>query len=206
MEPRFQRRKADRPAEIVAAALSAFAENGYAATRVDDVAQRAGVSKGLLYLYFDTKEALFKAVIKSFVVPHLETLKAGFDASGDGAEAFLRGPFLRLVKSLPESPARVLVRLMVAEGPRFPDLTAFYHGQVIRPGLSLLRSIIQRGVDAGEFRKTALLDYPQLLVTPVVFSMLWGLIFDRHEKLDKGRLIEAHVELVIRDLKAEEPQ
>ena len=89
-EPRVQRRKEDRPAEITAAALAAFAENGYAATRVDDVAKRAGVSKGLLYLYFKTKEELFKAVIRSFISPRIDALISNVEETELSAEEFLR--------------------------------------------------------------------------------------------------------------------
>ena len=117
-EPRFQRRKEDRPAEITQAALAAFAEKGYAATRVDEVAKRAGVSKGLLYLYFKTKEDLFKAVIRSFLSPRIDALISNIEETELSAEEFLRGPFLAFARSLPKSPAKILVRLMIAEGPK----------------------------------------------------------------------------------------
>ena len=113
-QPRFRRRKEERPQEIAEAALAAFAEKGYAATRVDDVAKRAGVSKGLLYLYFKTKEELFKAVVRSFVVPRIDALVAIMDSSEMSSEEFLRGPFLEFVKTLPGSPVSVLIRLMIA--------------------------------------------------------------------------------------------
>ena len=90
-QPRYQRRKQDRPQEITNAALAAFAEKGYAATRVDDVAKRAGVSKGLLYLYFKTKEELFKSVIRSLVIPRIDKLTKIVDASEMSSEEFLRG-------------------------------------------------------------------------------------------------------------------
>jgi AcrR family transcriptional regulator len=109
-EPRFRRRKEDRPQEITEAALAAFAEKGYAATRVDDVARRAGVSKGLLYLYFKTKEDLFKAVIRSFVVPKIDELTAIIDSSELTSEEFLRGPFLDdLGRAEASGPAAVLL-------------------------------------------------------------------------------------------------
>ena len=113
-EPRFRRRKEDRPQEITEAALTAFAEKGYAATRVDDVAKRAGVSKGLLYLYFKTKEDLFKAVIRSFVVPKIDDLTAIIDASELSSEEFLRGPFLDFAKTLPGSPISRLAYSTIA--------------------------------------------------------------------------------------------
>ena len=195
--PRFQRRKADRPAEITAAAMSAFAENGYDATRVDDVARRAGVSKGLLYRYFETKEDLFKAVIRGFVSPQVANLVAAADATDLSVEAFLRGPFLEKIQQVPRSPLRILLRLMVSEGPKHPDLTAFYWQQVISPALAAMRGLLEKGVRSGEFRRTQLLQNPELLVAPVVFSTLWSIVFERHHKLDTDALLHAHIDLVL---------
>jgi AcrR family transcriptional regulator len=201
-KPRFQRRKEDRPAELTNAALVEFSRNGYAGTRVDDVAKRAGVSKGLLYLYFKTKEDLFKAVVRSFVVPKITELSALVAQPGVGAEEFLRGPFLAFIKSLPESRARVVVRLMIAEGHKYPDLTRFYWENVVSKGLGALRKVVERGVANGEFRKTALLDFPHLFVAPVVFSLLWRILFAREQALDTGRLLETHVEILLHYLGA----
>ncbi len=200
-EPRFQRRKEDRPAEITQAALAAFAEKGYAATRVDEVAKRAGVSKGLLYLYFKTKEDLFKAVIRSFLSPRIDALISNIEETELSAEEFLRGPFLAFARSLPKSPAKILVRLMIAEGPKHPDLIAWYWDNVVSRALAALRSLIERGVDNGEFRESALNEFPQLLVTPVLFSVVWMNIFQPHSSLDTDRFIEAHVEMVLDSIK-----
>ena len=199
--PRFQRRKEDRPAEITEAALAAFAEKGYAATRVDEVAKRAGVSKGLLYLYFKTKEDLFKAVIRSFLSPRIDALISNIEETDLSAEEFLRGPFLAFARSLPKSPAKILVRLMIAEGPKHPDLIAWYWDNVVSRALAALRSLIDRGVDNGEFRESALNEFPQLLVTPVLFSVVWLNIFQPHSSLDTDRFIEAHVEMVLDSIK-----
>ncbi|MCH8336445.1 MAG: TetR/AcrR family transcriptional regulator [Proteobacteria bacterium] len=201
-EPRFQRRKEDRPAEITQAALAAFAENGYAATRVDEVAKRAGVSKGLLYLYFKTKEDLFKAVIRSFLSPRIDALISNIEETELSAEEFVRGPFLEFATSLPKSPAKILVRLMIAEGPKHPDLIAWYWDNVVSRALDALRTLIKRGVDNGEFRKSALDEFPQLLITPIFFSMVWTLLFQPHTDLDTDRFIEAHVEMVLDSVKA----
>jgi AcrR family transcriptional regulator len=202
-EPRFQRRKEDRPAEITAAALAAFAENGYAATRVDDVAKRAGVSKGLLYLYFKTKEELFKAVIRSFISPRIDALISNVEETELSAEEFLRGPFLEFACSIPKSPARILLKLMVAEGPKHPDLIAWYWEHVVSRGITALRMLIQRGVKNGEFRASALDEYPQLLVTPIFFSLLWTLLFQPHSDLDTDKFIGAHVDMVLTSIKAD---
>ena len=200
-EPRFQRRKEDRPAEITQAALAAFAEKGYAATRVDEVAKRAGVSKGLLYLYFKTKEDLFKAVIRSFLSPRIDALISNIEETELSAEEFLRGPFLAFARSLPKSPAKILVRLMIAEGPKHPDLIAWYWDNVVSRALAALHRLIERGVDNGEFRESALNEFPQLLVTPVLFSVVWLNIFQPHSSLDTDRFIEAHVEMVLDSIK-----
>jgi len=202
-EPRFQRRKEDRPDEITQAALAAFAENGYSATRVDEVAKRAGVSKGLLYLYFKTKEDLFKAVIRSFLSPRIEALIGNIEETELSAAEFIRGPFLTFAKALPRSPAKILLRLMIAEGPKHPDLTAWYWDNVVSKAHNALRRLIKRGVDSGEFRKSALDEFPQLLVAPVMFSVIWTIVFNAHTKLDTDRFIEAHVEMLLGSIKAE---
>jgi AcrR family transcriptional regulator len=201
-EPRFQRRKEDRPAEITEAALAAFAEKGYAATRVDEVARRAGVSKGLLYLYFKTKEDLFKAVIRSFLSPRIDALISNIEQTDLSATEFIRGPFLTFAKSLPASPARILVRLMIAEGPKHPDLVEWYWENVVSRALKALRTLIERGVDSGEFRESALNEFPQLLVTPVFFSMIFTIVFRKQMNLDTDRFIEAHMEMVLESIKA----
>ena len=202
-EPRFQRRKEDRPAEITQAALAAFAEKGYAATKVDEVAKRAGVSKGLLYLYFKTKEDLFKAVIRSFLSPRIDALISNIEETDLSAEEFLRGPFLAFAKSLPKSPAKILVRLMIAEGPKHPDLVEWYWDNVVSRALAALRTLIERGVDNGEFRESAVNEFPQLLVTPVFFSMIFTIVFKQQMNLDTDRFIEAHLEMVLDSIKVQ---
>ncbi len=201
-EPRFRRRKEDRPEEITAAALEAFAERGYAATRVDDVAKRAGVSKGLLYLYFKTKEDLFKAVIRSFVVPRIDALRAIIDSSELSSEEFLRGPFLDFAKALPGSPIGILVRLMISEGPKHPDLLQFYWDNVISRGLGAINELLERGVASGEFRRSVVNDFPHLFAMPVLFSVIFRLLFEK-QCPDTDKLIEAQVGVLIAHMKGE---
>ena len=198
--PRFQRRKEDRPAEITDAALATFAEKGYAQTRVSDVAKRAGVSKGLLYLYFKTKEELFKAVIRSFVSPRFEALIESMDQT-ESAEAFLRGPFLRFAKMLPRSPARILIRLMIAEGPKHPDLVSWYWQTIVSKAIPALGRLIQRGVDNGEFKPSAIQQFPHLLVAPVFFSTVFQMVFQDQAELDSDAMMDAHIETVLSAIK-----
>jgi AcrR family transcriptional regulator len=200
-QPRYQRRKEDRPQEITDAAFAAFAENGYAATRVEEVAKRAGVSKGLLYLYFKTKEELFKAVVRSVVMPRVDALEAELDSSDMTAEAFIRGPVLNFMKQVPGSPVSVVIRLMIAEAPKHPDLVEFYWENVASRGLGALQRMIGRGVENGEFRSSAVDELPQLLLAPVMMSVVWGLVF-ANRSLDTDRLIETNIDMIIAYIKA----
>jgi len=201
-EPRFRRRKEDRPQEITEAALAAFAEKGYAATRVDEVAKRAGVSKGLLYLYFKTKEDLFKAVIRSFVVPRIDALTAIVDSSEMSAEEFLRGPFFEFVKTLPGSPISILIRLMIAEGPKHPDLLQFYWDNVVSRGLAAITAVLERGVQRGEFHRSVVNDLPHLFAMPVLFSVVFRSLFEK-QCPDTDKLIGAQLDLLIAHMKGD---
>jgi AcrR family transcriptional regulator len=199
--PRFQRRKEDRPQEITEAAFAAFAEKGFTATRVEEVAQRAGVSKGLLYLYFKTKEELFKAVIRSVVAPRVHELTRALDSSDLSAEAFIRGPLLTFMKRLPGSPASVVIRLMISEAPKHPDLVDYYWDNVASRGLAALRRLLDRGVMNGEFRDSAVNELPQIFVAPVMMSIVWGTVF-AERSLDADKLIETQVDMILAYIRA----
>jgi AcrR family transcriptional regulator len=200
-QPRYQRRKEERPQEITEAAFQAFAEKGYAATRVEEVAQRAGVSKGLLYLYFKTKEELFKAVIKSVVIRRVDALVAALEKTELSSEDFLRGPLLEFMKSVPGSPVAVVIRLMVSEGHRHPDLVDYYWENVVSKGLAAISRFIDRGVQRGEFRATAVSELPQLLLAPVMLAVIWRILFARRD-LDTDKLIATHIDMILAYIKA----
>jgi len=200
--PRRRRRKDARPDEILAAALEAFATSGYAATRLDDVARRAGVAKGTIYLYYAGKEQLFQAVVRRAVVPQLDHIERQAFAYPGPVEAFLRGPFLGLQHHLLQSDLRRLVRVMLTEGPLFPELTEFYYREVIARGLGVLRALIARGVERGEFRPTALAELPQPLIASAVLALLWESLFGHLHPLDTERLLETHVSLLLDGLRA----
>ena len=198
---RYQRRKEDRPTEITAAAFAEFAENGYAATRVEQVARRAGISKGLMYLYFKTKEDLFKAVIKSVVVPRVDALVAVVDSTDTPAEDFIRGPMAEFMKNIPGSPVAVVIRLLLSEGPRHPDLVQFYYDNVVSKGLGAIRRIVERGIERGEFRRDALAEFPHLFIAPVMLATIWRMLFSA-QPLDSDRLIDTHLDMLIRRLQS----
>ncbi len=196
-----KRRKEQRPEEILNAALEEFIAKGYAGTRLDDVARRAGISKGLVYVYFNTKEDLFKAVIRTFLVPHVEMLRGEIEGSQLSSEALLRGPVLGLMKKIVNSRVHELVRLLIAEGQRHPDLTAFYYEEVVSRGMSVIRTIIDRGIARGEFRETPLREFPQLVIAPMLMAMIWKLLMERHQPLDAERVLETHIELLLQFLR-----
>ncbi len=200
-EPRYRRRKEDRPQEITAAAFEAFAEKGFARTRVDDVAKRAGVSKGLLYLYFKTKEELFKAVVKSVVIRRVDRLIENVASTELSSEDFIRGPLLSFLKQIPGSPVAVVVRLLISEGPRHPDLVNYYYENVVAKGLAAISGFVKRGVTQGEFRKSAVSDLPHLMLAPVMLSIVWGIIFNDRQ-LDTDTLIETQIDMILAHIKA----
>ena len=200
-EPRFQRRKEDRPQEITAAAFEVFAEKGYSGARVEEVAKRAGVSKGLLYLYFETKEELFKAVVKHVVVSCVDALLDALDTSELSSEEFIRGPLLEFMKQVPGSPIAVVIKLLMMEGQRHPDLVDFYWDNVVSRGLTAISAFIRRGVERGEFRETAVTDMPQVVLAPMMLSMIWRLLFTKRE-LDTDKLMETQIDMLIAWIRA----
>ena len=201
-QPKYQRRKEDRPQEIADAAFAEFAQKGYSATRIKDVARRAGVSKGLTYLYYKTKEDLFKAVVKNVVVRRVDALLDVVETTELSSEEFLRGPLLEFMKRVPGSPIAIVIRLLIAEGPRHPDLVDYYYDNVVARGLDAICSFVERGVERGEFRVEARALQPQLFLAPMMLSMIWRLVFtDR--PLDTDRLMENQVELLLNQLKAQ---
>lgn len=200
-EPRYRRRKEDRPQEITEAAFEAFAEKGFAATRVEEVAKRAGVSKGLLYLYFRTKEELLKAVIKSVVIRRVERLIATLATTEMSSAEFIRGPMADFMKQIPGSRVAVVLRLLLAEGPRHPDLLEFYWRNVVSRALQAIRELVERGIERGEFRDVAIAGTPQLFVAPVITATIWRLLFDS-QPLDTDRLVDLQIELLLGELEA----
>ena len=200
-KPSYQRRKEDRPQEITEAAFSVFAEKGYAAARVDEVAQRAGVSKGLTYLYFKTKEELFKAVVKSVVVRRVDALIEAVETTEMSSEEFIRGPLADFMKGIPGSPVAIVIKLLISEGQRHPDLVDYYWDHVVSKGLEAITLFVRRGVERGEFRETAVSDLPQLVLAPMMLSISWRLLFTKRD-LDTDKLINTQIDMLLTYIKA----
>jgi len=197
-----RRDKEVRPQEIVAAAFEEFAEKGFAETRLEDVAARAKVSKGLPYLYFKTKVELFKAVIRSVITSHFEVIREQMETTDLSVEDFLKGPFLRFIQDIVGSRRAFIVRLLIAEGHKHPELTEFYYEVVVSRGMETLQKLIDRGIASGEFRPTRLRDFPQLLIAPVLTAVIWRSLFERYRHLDTDALLATNIELLVEGVKA----
>src|SRR5256885_14933768 len=171
-KPRWKRRKDARPAEIVAAALEVFGERGFAGTKLADVARRAGVTKGTVYLYFDSKEALFKAVVRETIVPVIaqgEALAQAFTGSARELVERLVREYWRLVG---ETAVAGIPKLMMAEAATFPELTRFYYEEVVTRGHRLMASVIERGIKSGEFRPVDVKVAAKLAMSPLMHAVV----------------------------------
>jgi AcrR family transcriptional regulator len=196
-------RKERRPGEIIEAALEEFALRGYAAARLEDVAERVGVTKGTIYVYFKDKEELFKAVVRSFVQPALqevETLDASFDGS---TEELMRANFETAFRLLVNNrKANLIIHLLIAEGSQFPELVEFYYREVVQRGMDMIRRVLERGVACREFRRSRLTDFPQILFAPVMAAIVWKLTFSKRHPLDLEEYAKAQFDLLMNGLKA----
>lgn len=198
---RWRRRKEARPGEIMSAALACFAERGFAATRLDDVAERAGVTKGTLYLYFPNKEELFKAVVRQALVPNIARGEALVAESGEPAPVVLERVLSQWAEMM-ATPASAIPKLMLAEAGNFPDLARFYLDEVVHRGMGLFGRLLRSGIARGEFRAVDIDHTMRCIVAPMILGMLWRHSFERHEKrsLDAKALCRAHLELLLRGL------
>lgn len=201
---RRERRKEARPGELLDAALDLFVEKGFAATRSEEVAARAGVSKGTLFLYFPSKEELFKAVVRENISGRFAEWKEEF-ANFDGTTADMVRYCMNVWwDRLGATRASGITKLMISEARNFPELAAFYQQEVIRPGIELIRRILQRGIDRGEFRPVDL-DYAVFgLVAPMIFLIMMkhslGACSPQDYQLDPKRYVETQVEMLLQGL------
>lgn len=202
MKPRWERRKDARPQELLAAALDLFVERGFASTRLEDVAKRAGVSKGTLYLYFTNKEELFKAVVRNSVVPAIDAAEediAGFDGhSADLLRRVIHGWWDRMGNTN----ASGIVKLVMAESKNFPDLACFYQEEVIVRGSRAMSVLLERAVARGEFRAVDVTTMTQVLIAPVLMMMTWKHSVGpcSHDQLDPTAFIDSFLDMALNGL------
>jgi AcrR family transcriptional regulator len=168
-----ERRKEARPGELLDAALSLFVEKGFAATRAEEVAAKAGVSKGTLFLYFQSKEDLFKAVIRENIANLFPAWNEEFRTFEGSSAEMLRYAMNSWWVNVGNTPASGIVKLVISEAQNFPEIANFYQAEVVLPGTRLLQNILQRGVDSGEFRQMDTSQVVFSIVAPMIFLMMW---------------------------------
>jgi AcrR family transcriptional regulator len=188
------KKSAERRDAILAAALEEFSSQGFAATRLDDVAKRAGVAKGTIYLHFRDKESLFQELVRTMLTPVVGSLEALRDA--DIPLRVLADRLVDLfVNEIFATRRRDVIRLMLLEGRRFSKLAEFYYREVLSRVLGALRALLTRAAERGEV-PASLARFPQLLAAPGLVAVVWSGLFDRFEPLDVRALMQAHVEIL----------
>jgi AcrR family transcriptional regulator len=190
-------RTAERRHAIVAAALAEFSEKGFAAARLEDVASRAGVAKGTIYLHFPDKRALFQGIVQEVIGPALAALESQAPEPGERARDYLERVMLPLAIGLATSPRREVIRLLIAEGTRFPDVAEVYYREIVERGLAMFRRVAEAARLAGEPGAEAIERFPQLVVAPALVGLIWNGLFERFEPLDLKGLIRTQLDLLL---------
>ena len=178
----------------MSAALDEFSIRGFEAARLDDVARRAGVAKGTIYLYFRDKESLFQELIRTMLTPLVGTIEAMGEA--DVPIALLADRIVDLfVREVYETRRKDVIRLMITEGRRFPKLAEFYYREVLSRVIGAVRALLRRAAARGEIPE-GLVDYPQIVAAPGLVAIVWSGLFERFEPLDVRKMMKTHVELL----------
>jgi AcrR family transcriptional regulator len=185
---------------ILAAALEEFSARGFAATRLDDVARRAGIAKGTIYLYFRDKEALFQELIRSMFGPVVDLLRTLPDNEVPMRELaeWLMAMFVREIL---QTRRKDIVRLIIAEGARFPKLAEFHYREVVSCVMATMTGLLEKAAARGEVRNVALARHPQLLLAPGLLAILWGGLFGRFAPLDVEGLLRTHLDILFGERK-----
>ena len=206
--PKRERRKEARPGELLDAALDLFVEKGFAATRAEEVAARAGVSKGTLFLYFQSKEELFKAVITENIAGRFNEWNAEFEAFNGPSADMLRYAMNMWWERVGATRASGITKLIISEAHNFPEVTAFYQREVIEPGQALIRRILQRGVDRGEFVVADMDHAMYSVISAMVFLAMAkhsvGACVPAQRPLDPKKYIESQAGIILNGLLARE--
>lgn len=197
-------RKEQRRLDIVDAALKVFARDGFAVSKMDTVAEEAGISKGTLYLYFESKDALFEGMVKEKMLPLLEKLQSEMMAAGKDltAEEMLRLQMRFFYRNVLNTERRHIMRLILAEGPSFPHIAKFYYDTVLSRGKAAFQAIINFGIERGEFRKVDGHGLMQVAMAGGLVAALWKTVFDPFEPIDLEAYCETHIDMLLGGLKA----
>lgn len=172
-EPKFRRRKADRPGEIVQAGLSVFAEKGFAAAKLEDIARRAGVSKGALYLYFETKEDIFRAVVSQAIAPNIGAVKAMAAAHPGPLAGLLRGVAVHIATVVSQTPLGGVLKMVVGESGNFPEIARVWHDELVSQAIEAMSGAIAAAQARGEVKSGDPRIYALQLISPLLVTVLW---------------------------------
>ena len=181
--------------ELLSPPLEEFIARGFTATRLDDIAKRAGVAKGTIYLHFKDKESMFEELIRTAIVPLVGTL-TGPPPAGASIRDALEGFAKVFIQEIATTRRGDIVRLIIAEGPRFPAIADFYYREVISRGLAGMRALIELAVARGEIRSAELARFPQIMVAPAIVAVVWKSLFEKHAPLDALEMFRVHLDLI----------
>jgi AcrR family transcriptional regulator len=206
--PKFRRRKADRPAEIVAAALAVFAEKGFAAARLEEIAKRAGVSKGALYLYFETKEDLFRAVVDQAIAPNIQLIGAMISAHPGPLSDLLRQVGERVGGLMQTLPIGGVVKMVIAESGNFPQIARVWHDDLVAIALGALTQAIRAAQVRGEVRPGDPRTFALEVISPLLVGLIWRETFvpSGAEPFDLPTVARQHMEVMISGLAPPRPE
>jgi AcrR family transcriptional regulator len=188
-------RAAERRQAIVDAALEEFVARGFTATRLDDIAKRAGVAKGTIYLHFKDKESMFEELIRTAIVPLVGRMISP-PPIGASIRDTVEHVALTFIQEIVTTPRADIVRLIIAEGARFPAIADFYYREVISRGLAGMRALIELAVARGEIREAELARFPQIMIAPAIVAVIWKSLFERHSPLDAVEMFRVHLDLI----------
>lgn len=197
--PKFRRRKAERPDEIVSAALAVFSEKGFAAARLDEIARRAGVSKGAVYLYFETKEEVFRAVVERAIAPNLGAVKAMAAAHPGPLADLLRGVTMHIASVIQNTPLGGVLKMVVGEARNFPEIARVWHDELVSQALGAMATAIAAAQARGEVKPGDPRTYALQLVSPMLVAVLWRETFVPvgAEPFDLPAVMAQHVETLL---------
>lgn len=204
MKAKKQRRApAKRPGEILEAALALFVEKGFAATRLDDVAARAGLSKAAIYLYFEDKTALFQGVVQQAIGANILTVEATVKAHQGPVAVLIPGILEFMASRVEDTPMASIAKLVISESRAFPEIGRFYLKEVIGRGIPIFEGLIARGIANGEFRPVDPGLTVRSMISPMLLSVIWKTVFEPigAEKLDARALARHHADLMLRALR-----
>ena len=206
-EPKWRRRKEKRPGDIVAAALEVFTEKGFAGARIEEIARRAGISKGTLYLYFETKEEMFRAVVREVVAPNVETVRAAFEAADLPFGELLRLFLARFAGIVTTVPVGAVAKMVVGESRNFPEIAKVWHDDVIQEAVGLLAGLIERAQAKGEVREGDPRTHAFSIMGPMLIGVLWRETFTPvgGAALDLPAIARQHAETVLGGLLVKRP-